>query len=243
MKLRLILTQVLGLALFGFGYFYLAPLFFSGDYLLAGVIVNGIMGPVSGKVGGVVGADWKGINYLKAYTKPANPNTASQQTVRTKFAAMVAFSQQLLPTLIPFAWDPFAVKMSGFNYWIKENYDLVDGSNLITANNVMSKGTLAPVAITTMEYNTAVPDVEVAFDGTIYGNGLATDKVSVVVVNNDDGKIYTNLEDVQRDDGSAICVVPAGLTSSDLFGFIFASRGTGPDFIVSDSDGQVCVDA
>lgn len=52
-----------------------------------GVISQGILGGVSGKVGNVVGASWKGIDYLRI--KPsnvANPRTEGQVSQRTKFA-------------------------------------------------------------------------------------------------------------------------------------------------------------
>jgi len=45
----------------------------------------------SGKVGQTVGAKWKNISTIRSFTKPSNPNTAAQQTVRTGFKEISAF--------------------------------------------------------------------------------------------------------------------------------------------------------
>lgn len=44
-----------------------------------------------GKVGQTVGAKWKNKSTIRTYTKPSNPSTASQQSVRGVFASMTSF--------------------------------------------------------------------------------------------------------------------------------------------------------
>ena len=44
-----------------------------------------------GKVGQTVGAKWKNKSTIRTYTKPSNPNTAGQQSVRSVFASMTTF--------------------------------------------------------------------------------------------------------------------------------------------------------
>ena len=44
-----------------------------------------------GKVGQTVGAKWKNKSTIRTYTKPSNPNTAGQQSVRGVFAEMTSF--------------------------------------------------------------------------------------------------------------------------------------------------------
>ena len=44
-----------------------------------------------GKVGQTVGAKWKNVSTLRTYTKPSNPNTDAQQTVRSGFKAINEF--------------------------------------------------------------------------------------------------------------------------------------------------------
>lgn len=44
-----------------------------------------------GKVGQTVGAKWKNKSTIRTYTKPSNPNTQAQKTVRTAFSEMTSF--------------------------------------------------------------------------------------------------------------------------------------------------------
>ncbi|HEY4789403.1 MAG TPA: DUF6266 family protein, partial [Bacteroidales bacterium] len=65
-----------------------------------GVIKQGILGGVAGKVGTVIGGSWKGINYLRSIpTSVANPNTAKQQDQRTKFSTVLSFLKPLTSLL------------------------------------------------------------------------------------------------------------------------------------------------
>lgn len=85
----------------------------------------GILSQPRGKVAGVVGASWKGIGYVRAKVVPANPNTAAQQTQRGKMAVVVKAAQYILATiLIPYV-TPFQKKMSGYNWFCKENIGAV----------------------------------------------------------------------------------------------------------------------
>lgn len=87
-----------------------------------GTIKKGILGGVSGTVGNVVGANWKGIDYLRV--KPAdvsNPNTNLQSTQRLKFAAVLRFLQPMTE-LIRIGFKAYAVKMSAFNAAFSFNF-------------------------------------------------------------------------------------------------------------------------
>ena len=51
-----------------------------------GTIKKGVLGGFSGKVGTVVGASWKGIDYIRSLPASVkNPRTEGQVTQRTKF--------------------------------------------------------------------------------------------------------------------------------------------------------------
>mgnify|MGYP003571270124 CR=1 FL=1 len=54
---------------------------------------NFIQGGFKGKVGNVIGAGWKDILTIRSYTKPANPKTERQKTVRNAFKLKVKASQ------------------------------------------------------------------------------------------------------------------------------------------------------
>lgn len=108
-------------------------------------IPNGILGGVSGKIGGVIGSSWKGINVVK--TRPlsvANPNTVPQQTQRTKFKAVTQFASDILSDFVKPYWDRFAVKQSGFNAFVAANIDVFENGQISTpANLAISDGKMS----------------------------------------------------------------------------------------------------
>lgn len=80
-----------------------------------GKIGQGILGGLSGKVGNVVGASWKGINYIRI--KPvsvANPRTLGQVNQRTKFSATLEFLQPSL-AFLKIGYKFQANKQTAFN--------------------------------------------------------------------------------------------------------------------------------
>ena len=61
-----------------------------------GKIKQGILGGFRGKVGNVIGGNWKGIDYMRV--KPAsvaNPKTVGQVGQRNKFSAVLHFLQPM----------------------------------------------------------------------------------------------------------------------------------------------------
>jgi hypothetical protein len=102
--------------------YYVKALLFFRKEVTMGTIKKGILGGFSGTVGNVVGANWKGIDYMRI--KPAdvtNPNTDLQSTQRLKFAAVIRFLQPMTE-YIRVGYKGYAVKMSAFNAAFSYNY-------------------------------------------------------------------------------------------------------------------------
>jgi len=65
-----------------------------------GTIKQGILGGFSGKVGNVVGASWKGIDYIRSLpSSVSNPRTPGQVTQRTKFSMVQSFLTSMIPVI------------------------------------------------------------------------------------------------------------------------------------------------
>jgi len=78
-------------------------------------IKKGILGPISGLVGTVIGGTWKGINYIRS--KPAASNrepSPAQLEQQARFALMMR-CLQTLSSLLPISFKQMAIKMSAFN--------------------------------------------------------------------------------------------------------------------------------
>jgi len=80
-----------------------------------GIINKGILGPVSGTVGTVIGGSWKGISYIRS--KPASGRTSftlPQREQHAKFSTTIKFLQPMT-SLLSISFRDYAVKMTGFN--------------------------------------------------------------------------------------------------------------------------------
>ncbi|HZH72522.1 MAG TPA: DUF6266 family protein [Mariniphaga sp.] len=116
-----------------------------------GKINQGIYGGVSGKVGNLIGASWKGINYLRI--KPANvanPRTPKQLDQRSKFSLMLKFLQPL-NEVIKVGYKSQAIKMTPINSALSYNIkNAIEGEypeySVDFENAILSKGALAQAA-------------------------------------------------------------------------------------------------
>lgn len=80
-----------------------------------GKLSRGILGPIVGKVGNVIGSTWKGINYLRAMpTSVSNPRTPLQLSQRAKFVTVLNFLKVVF-AFIKIGYQSYANKMSAFN--------------------------------------------------------------------------------------------------------------------------------
>lgn len=151
-----------------------------------GVIKQGILGGVSGKVANVVGSSWKGIAYLKALPlSVANPNTAAQQLQRGKMREIVEDSRLLLASLLQPFWNPFAQQMSGYNAYVQENIDTYNQTSLNTPEDLFaSRGTLLGLPDAAGVEGATDDDIVITWtDNTGEADALATDEVHALVWN------------------------------------------------------------
>lgn len=88
-------------------------------------ITNLISGEIRNKVGGMVGAKWKGKNYVRAYVVPKNPNTPDQQKIRGAFKTLSTIGSTINNGILkPHTAKKFK-NMSPYNRFIKLNKDLI----------------------------------------------------------------------------------------------------------------------
>lgn len=98
-----------------------------------------------GKVGQTVGAKWKNKSTIRTYTKPSNPNTQAQKTVRTAFAEMTSFVA-LFADQIKYLSALNTAGQSVRNAIIQANKMQIAGGTFSKPNLLVSKGGLQKVA-------------------------------------------------------------------------------------------------
>lgn len=191
-----------------------------------GKIGKGILGGVSGKVANVVGASWKGIDYLRA--KPlnvANPRTVPQVNQRTKFSLVLRFLQPNL-NFVKIGFKNYAVKQSQFNSAM--SYAL---NNAITGSTIedfaidyslalLSKGTLSGALNPVFDLSTP-GQVQFSWDdNSNEGSASSTDKAMVVVYNPLKGESVFITDGAARIDQSQTVSIPNSYYGDELYMFI-----------------------
>lgn len=88
-----------------------------------GTYSQGILGAFYGKVGNVVGSSWRGISYMRAYTKKVgNPRTPAQLKARAHLSVVSSLLKGLAPALAKGYWN--AGDMGTYGAAIKANLPL-----------------------------------------------------------------------------------------------------------------------
>ena len=151
-----------------------------------GKINQGILGGFSGKIGNVIGGNWKGIDYMRI--KPsnvANPKTEGQMDQRSKFSTVLYFLQPM-KDFIKVGFKGHAIKMTEFNSAMSFNLNnVVTGSypdyNIDYQTALLSRGSLAS-ALNGTASSSAAGSISFSWDdNSDESNSSATDKAMVLI--------------------------------------------------------------
>lgn len=156
-----------------------------------GIIAQGIGGPLSGRVGPVVGYMWKHRACLRALPQHVNyPNTESQQRQRDWFVSMVRFASRAKEALRLGLHQPAdEAGMTEGNYFILRNKEHFrrEGDAVVVdyAQLRLSEGHAADVYFREPRFE-AAEVVSVEFDkGGLIGHGSGDDRVYLYVYSPD----------------------------------------------------------
>lgn len=124
---------------------------------------NGILSPISGKIGPIVTCTRKGIPYVKSKpTKVNHPNTKKQLAQRMRFSTIVKFLSPL-KDFLAYTYAPHAIAKTGFNVAVSENM----------------KSALAGT----------YPDIHIDYPGVVLSKGKLPKEENVVVEKGDNNDI------------------------------------------------------
>ena len=139
-----------------------------------------------GKVGQTVGAKWKNKSTIRTYTKPANPDTAAQQSVRTVFADMTSFVA-LFADQIKYLSALNTAGQSVRNAIIQANKAQISAGTFDKSTLLISKGGLQKVA---NESGVASANkVKITWDNPTATNFTANAKLIAVMVQPSSGLV------------------------------------------------------
>jgi len=198
-----------------------------------GKFYNGVLGTMTGKVGGVVGRTWKGINTVAAYQpNVSNPRTNLQVAQRAKMTAITLFASQINTSIIKPLWDRFAKGMSGYNAFIQNNIPFVSDLGVIDLSKLeISKGKMVAPVINDTSYNGGKWNIE--WDPAIADSySMPTDKAYILITSGDAKKVTISAGIVQRSEGQIS--IPSDVADDDE-GYIYLAFKRADGTIVSNT--------
>lgn len=201
-------------------------------------ILNGILGGFSGKVGTVIGACWKGIDYMRGLaTSVTNPNTPAQIEQRARFSLIIAFLRPLTG-LLRTGFRSAAIRQSAFNAAMAYNVkNAISGAYPAFAIDypkvLFSRGSLAGVLNPTC---VAAADNRLNFtwdDNSQEFNSMASDQAVLVVYNPFRKQAVTLFGGASRVTGAENILLPEVFTGDTVECYIAFMGASGSE--ISDS--------
>lgn len=190
-----------------------------------GVINQGILGGFSGKVGNVIGGNWKGIDYMRI--KPAsvaNPRTEGQVNQRTKFTTALQFLQPM-KDFIKVGYKGFASKKTEFNSamsYILKNAITGEAPDFVVdyAAALVSRGALTGALNGSIDVSVAGTASFAWDDNSGSGSALATDKSMLLLFNESKGEVIFSTASAQRSAEGQDIVLPDDYANDTVIAYL-----------------------
>jgi hypothetical protein len=190
-----------------------------------GTIKKGILGGFSGKVGTVIGGNWKGIDYMRGKAASvSNPKTEAQLDQRARFGAALKFLQPLT-SFIRVGFKNYAVKMTAFNSAMSYNLNnalsgVYPDYFIDYPSALVSRGSL-PGALNPTVLSSTPGQVDFAWeDNSQDANASANDKVLLVVFNPIKQQAISIVGGNDRSAGNQFVTVPSTFGDDEVHCYI-----------------------
>lgn len=186
-----------------------------------GKLPIGILGPVSGKVGNVVGGRWKGVDYLRAMPASVNnPRTQAQLNQRGRFITMLRFLQAVLG-FVRIGFKTYAVKMSPYNaamsYNIRHGVSGAFPDYSISYDDVLlARGNLRSVSGVSLS-SPAPGEVQVAWDdNSSMHHAQSSDRLMVLIYHEAQNDAFYEFNAGVRSDAQLTLQLPNFLSGEQV---------------------------
>ena len=183
-----------------------------------------------GKVGQTVGAKWKNRSTIRTYTKPSNPKTAAQVSVRTAFAGMTSYVA-LFADQIKYLSALNTSGQSVRNAIIQANKAQIQDGTFLKSDLVISKGGLQKVSGGNAE---AAKKVKVTWTNPTATNFTDKAKIVAVMVQEESGLVDVVTEAANKGTTGVTSTIDFATGNVDVFVYFLDARGSAKVASVSD---------
>lgn len=193
--------------------------------------MNLLKGNWEGKVGETVGAKWKNKSTIRTYTRPSNPNTAAQQSVRSVFAQMTSFVA-MFADQIKYLSALNTAGQSVRNAIIQINKSMIADGTFNKANLLISKGGLQKVSGESAE--AATKKVKVTWNNPTATNFTADAKLIAVMVQAESGLVDVVEAPATEGTTGVTSGIDFATGSVDVYVYFLDKRGSNKVASISD---------
>lgn len=168
------------------------------------IYVKGALGSFSGKLGNIVGSNWRSVDYLRSLPRPSKKAaTAKQIAHRAKFALVFEFLNPLRNFINMGYNDLHERKMTAFNRATSHLLTKIEGQYpdfTIPYNEVrLSKGSLK--GISPNAFKNLDGDLDITWDPTVNPLSSEPDDLVYFVMYNETTRDYFLYQNAVREDG------------------------------------------
>ncbi len=207
---------------------------------------KGALGAFSGKLGNVVGSNWRSIDYLRSLPKPSNkPASPLQMAQRLKFALAVGFLQPIKDVLNIGFSDANLGKSTGYNQGVRSMlrnsiFGVYPDFEIDFEELELSRGSLNGVFNLIIAEDTPF-NLKVSWESlTNRFNSFADDDVLVLLYNKNK-KLFTIYEDVARDEEALDIVLSNSFLGDEIVCWVFLIKRDGKTTSNSQCAGTITV--
>lgn len=189
---------------------------------------KGANGAFSGKVGSVIGSNWRSVDYLRGLPKKSGkPGTQPQLAQRSKFALAPMYLSPIKDILNIGFKDKQLSKLTGYNAAVKVflNQAIVGDYPdyaIDFSQVVLSKGSLS--VFHGLNAGLQGSDLVLNWQSILNRYSAFTDDLLTVVLFNDTKKMYLVYEEAQRGALTYTAAIGAGFTGDVFYGWAFAVK-------------------
>ncbi|WP_413534118.1 DUF6266 family protein [Empedobacter brevis] len=189
-------------------------------------IKKGILGGFSGKVGTVIGVNWRGKDIIRSLPKTSKKAPTEEQLIqRLKFRKTIDFLQPLR-SIQNMYFGSKAGKQSRFNnatsYTLTNAVEMVQNLPvIIVARVLITKGELVDFQLPEIDATTAGTFSFSWEDNSGQGNAKETDLVNVVCYSEDLNSFYISEEIATRDALTASIQLPSSYQNKEIDVWIY----------------------
>ena len=194
--------------------------------------MNLLKGNWEGKVGQTVGAKWKNKSTIRTYTKPSNPKTAAQMSVRSAFAQMTAYVA-LFADQIKYLSALNTSGQSVRNAIIQANKMQISDGTFSKASLMVSKGGLQKV--TNEQATESAGKITVTWDKPTATNFTKDAKLVAICIQESSGLVEV-LEAEAKPVGNATVSGNITFAAGDVDVFVYFLDKRGSNKVASLSD-------